>query len=251
MRKFGLIGYPLGHSFSKKYFSEKFSRENLTDCYYDNYPLADIEKLLELIESEPCLCGLNVTIPHKTTVMGYLGFIDDEARHIGAVNVIKIKRFGGSFRLSGYNTDLAGIRETLKPYIESKKIKNALILGTGGGSKAVYYYLINEGINVNFVSRTKKSGVLTYTELNEEILRDTDLIVNSTPLGMYPAIAGKPDLNYDMLNQKHILFDLVYNPELTTFLNLGISRGCTIITGLKMLYVQAEKSWEIWNDPNF
>ena len=251
MRKFGLIGYPLGHSFSRKYFSEKFSGENLTDCYYDNYPLSDIEKLPELIESEPFLCGLNVTIPYKTTVMGYLDYIDEEARQIGAVNVIKIKRSGSFFSLSGYNTDVEGIRETLKPYIESRKIRNALILGTGGGSKAVYHYLINEGVNVNFVSRTKKPGVLTYTELNEEVYRNTELIVNSTPLGMYPAIAGKPDLNYIMLNQKHILFDLVYNPELTTFLNLGISRGCTIITGLKMLYVQAEKSWEIWNDKKY
>lgn len=134
MRKYGLIGYPLGHSFSKKYFSEKFARENISDCYYDNYPLSEIGKLPELIESEPSLCGLNVTIPYKTDVMAYLDFIDDEAGKIGAVNVIKIKRSGTSIRLNGYNTDVAGIRATLKPFLESKKIKNALILGTGGGS---------------------------------------------------------------------------------------------------------------------
>lgn len=251
MRKFGLIGYPLGHSFSKKYFSEKFARENINDCYYDNYPLSDIGGLPELIESEPFLYGLNVTIPYKTDVMDYLGSIDEEARKIGAVNVIKIKRSGNSFRLFGYNTDVEGIRETLKPFIETNRIRNALILGTGGSSRAVYYLLTNEGVNVSFVSRTKKRGVLTYAELDDEIYAKTDLIVNTTPLGMYPEITGKPDLNYNKLNQNHILFDLVYNPELTTFLNIGITRGCTIITGLKMLYAQAEKSWQIWNDDKY
>jgi shikimate dehydrogenase len=246
MRKFGLIGYPLGHSFSKKYFSDKFFREHIRDCSYENYPLTTIGQLPDLILYEN-IDGLNVTIPYKSAVIKYLDKIDPEADAIGAVNVIKVKRIKDKAGLYGFNSDIAGIRDTLMPVINSE-IKNALVLGTGGGSKAVCYVLKEINLHYTLISREKKYGCLTYSDLNPGIIRNTQLIVNTTPLGMYPETDGKPDLQYDLLDSKHILFDLVYNPEITSFLRMGKERGCTILSGLKMLYSQAERSWEIWND---
>jgi shikimate dehydrogenase len=247
MRKFGLIGYPLGHSFSKKYFTEKFVVERIPDCQYDNYPLENLDHFRELIATEKDLFGLNVTIPYKSEIIGFLNAVDPEAEEIGAVNVIKIKRTVNKVRLSGYNSDITGIRDSLLPYV-SVTVRNALVLGTGGSSRAVCYVLKKLGLNVNVVSRDKKQGVLLYSDIDQVKLDHTQLIVNTTPLGMFPNIGSMPDINYSGLNSTHILFDLVYNPELTTFLKMGAEKGCTLISGIKMLHSQAEKAWEIWNN---
>jgi shikimate dehydrogenase len=246
MRKFGLIGYPLGHSFSKKYFTEKFSREHIKGCSYENYPLTNISQITDLIRDNE-LEGLNVTIPYKSSVIKFLDKIDPEAEAIGALNVIKIKRTTGKTELRGFNSDMTGIMDTLIPVL-SPEIKNALILGTGGSSKAVCYVLTKLNIHYTLISREKQSFCLTYSDINSEILGKTRLIINTTPLGMYPETKSKPDLNYDLLGSRHILFDLVYNPEITEFLKIGKERGCTVLSGIKMLHSQAERSWGIWNN---
>ena len=250
MRKFGLIGYPLGHSFSKKYFTEKFLNESYTDCYYENFPLKNLNLLEQLIDKESFLCGLNVTIPYKSEIIRFLDGIGPEANEIGAVNVLKIKRSDGKIKLYGYNSDVAGIYESLLPYI-SGDVRNALILGTGGSSRSVCHVLKKFGLKYILISRNRKPGIPDYSDIDSEMIKKTDLIINTTPLGMFPDIDSKPEINYNLLSKKHILFDLVYNPEFTTFLKKGKEHGCTIISGLKMLYSQAEKSWEIWNDNNF
>ncbi len=250
MRKFGLIGYPLGHSFSKKYFSDKFLTENILDCSYENYPLEDIGQIKSLISEDQNLCGLNVTIPYKSEIIRFLDFLDKEAQEIGAVNVVKIERLGCKVKLFGYNSDVTGISETLSPYV-GKNIRNAIVFGTGGSSKAVCYALYKFGINFFQISRTRGPGHYTYSEITRELIEKCELIINTTPLGMYPNIDGKPDIDYNLLSQKHILFDLVYNPEITTFLKMGLEKGCTTLGGIKMLHAQAERAWEIWNDDNF
>jgi shikimate dehydrogenase len=247
MRIYGLIGYPLGHSFSKKYFTEKFLNENIQDCSYENYPLKNLDGFIELIASEPDLCGLNVTIPYKSEIIRFLDYTDAEAKEIGAVNVVKIKRTRDKISLSGFNSDVTGIKDTLLPFINDS-VRNALILGTGGSSRAVYHVLRKFGLNVNLVSRESKPGILTYTDLDSVILEQTQLIVNTTPLGMFPNTETMPGINYKYLNRNHILFDLVYNPEITSFLRKGEEQGCLIISGIKMLHSQAEKAWEIWNN---
>ena len=251
MRKYGLIGYPLRHSFSKKYFTEKFVKEKIHDCSYDNYPLSSIDKLPGLITSDPYLCGLNVTIPYKSEVINYVDIIDTESAQIGAINVLKIKRLKDSFKLYGYNSDITGIMDTLAPVIRKERVKKALILGTGGSSKAVNFVLNKLSVEVTLVSRTRRPGVLIYADIDSRILKESGLIVNTTPLGLFPDKEGKPDIDYNLLGKNNILFDLVYNPEITTFLRLGKERGCKIITGLKMLHSQAEKAWEIWNNDDF
>jgi shikimate dehydrogenase len=247
MRKFGLIGYPLGHSFSGKYFTEKFQAEHISDCVYENYPLKNISDLKNILSNDPSLEGLNVTIPHKSDVLGYLDHLSDEAKEIGAVNVIKVRRNSGKILLSGFNSDVYGFTESLLPFLDDIR-GEALVLGAGGSSKAVCYALKKIGMKTTIVSRKHKPGMIAYSDLDEGIMKNTRLIVNTTPLGMYPDIAGKPELDYDLLNNKHILYDLVYNPELTSFLSEGKERGCVVISGIKMLYLQAEKSWEIWNN---
>jgi shikimate dehydrogenase len=246
MRKYGLIGYPLGHSFSKKYFTEKFRSEHILDCSYDNFPLENLNGFLELVKSDTELYGLNVTIPYKSEIIRFLDVVDREAGEIGAVNVIKIKRDQGQFLLYGYNSDVTGIRDTLLPFIRDN-VKNALVLGTGGRSRAVCYVLNKFGLKVNLVSREKKDGALSYSDIDATILHATQLIINTTPLGMFPDITGRPDINYEGLNSNHILFDLVYNPEITSFLRMGAEHGCSVISGIKMLHSQAEKAWDIWN----
>ena len=250
MRKFGLIGYPLGHSFSKKYFAEKFIAEQITDCYYENYPLTNLTQLHKLIADEPDLCGLNVTIPYKSEIFGFLDVIEHEANEIGAVNVLKLKRSGDKVVSKGFNTDIDGFRNSIFPYL-GERVINALVLGTGGGAKAVCYVLRKFGIKITSVDIIKLEGVLNYSEITDNILISNQLIVNTTPLGMFPDIESRPDINYNLLNKKHILFDLVYNPELTSFLKMGKEHGSTIISGIKMLYGQAERAWEIWNDNSF
>ncbi len=249
MRIFGLIGYPLGHSFSKKYFTEKFRNEHITDCSYENFPLKDISFLINLIKEESELCGLNVTIPYKSVVIKFLDVIQPEADEIGAVNVLKISRIDGLIKLHGYNSDIAGISDSLGQYIQGR-VRNAVILGTGGGSRAVCYVLNKSGVNVTVVSRSKKPGTISYADIDYGLINNTQLIVNTTPLGMFPDIDSRPDINYRWLNKNVILFDLVYNPELTSFLKMGAEQGCTVINGLKMLHSQAEKSWKIWTDNN-
>jgi shikimate dehydrogenase len=250
MRKFGLIGYPLGHSFSSRFFYEKFRKEQMTDCTYDNYPLTNIVELPLLISSDMDLVGLNVTIPYKSEVIGYLDSIKDDAAEIGAVNVLKIKRKGNEFKISGFNSDIAGIEGSLLPLLRPD-IKKSLVFGTGGSSKAVCYILKKLSVEYTLVSRYPKPGCLTYQELNSEILHSHLLIINTTPLGMFPDNSGKPDIDYELLGRKHVLFDLVYNPPLTMFLRQGKERGAVVQNGLDMLYRQAERSWEIWNDPEF
>jgi shikimate dehydrogenase len=247
MRKFGLIGYPLGHSFSKKYFSEKFVNENIKDCSYDNYPLINLKLFEKLISENSDLFGLNVTIPYKSDILKYIDVIDPEANEIGAVNVLKVKRSGDKVKIYGFNSDVTGIRKTLLPFINGE-IKNALVLGTGGSSMAVCFVLKKLGINILQVSRKHKPGTICYVDIDNRILSGLELIINTTPLGMFPDIETKPDINYEHLTDKHILFDLVYNPELTSFLKMGKERGCITISGIKMLWAQAERSWEIWND---
>lgn len=247
MRKFGLIGFPLGHSFSRKYFTEKFEKEGLSDCVYENFPLESIDLLRGMINNEPELCGFNVTIPYKSSVIRLLSKISDEAADIGAVNVVKVKRSGSRPFLHGFNSDITGIRDSLTPYLSSG-INKALILGTGGSSRAVSYVLRNMGLRVTLVSRSIKAGAVTYSDLTHTMYDETGIIVNTTPLGMYPDVDSRPDIDYNMLNSRHILFDLVYNPEKTMFLRTGEEKGCTVISGLKMLYSQAERAWEIWND---
>ncbi|MBK9391525.1 MAG: shikimate dehydrogenase [Bacteroidetes bacterium] len=249
MRKFGLIGYPLGHSFSRKYFTEKFKKEGINDSQYDNYPITDINQLKDLISVEPELCGLNVTIPYKSEVLRFLDFIDKEASEIGSVNVIKINRRAGSFILSGYNSDVTGISETLNHYVKNK-LNHAMVLGTGGSSRSVCYVLRKMGVRITMVSRESREDVISYRDIKPDLIADIQLIINTTPLGMYPAVEGKPALDYSLLGKNHILFDLVYNPEITSFLASGLKQGCTVITGLKMLHSQAERAWEIWNDKN-
>lgn len=246
MRKFGLIGYPLGHSFSKKYFTEKFTAESIPDCSYENYPIR-IEELPGLIASDMSLTGLNVTIPYKSEVIRYLDKISNEAAEIGAVNVVKIKRDGESIKLFGFNSDISGVYDSLFPLLQSGGFK-ALVLGTGGSSKAVCYVLGKLSVGYTLISRSPKPGCLTYSDITDSMIKDHLLIINTTPLGMFPDTSRKPDLDYDLIGKNHILFDLVYNPELTSFLMMGKERGATVLNGLKMLMRQAERSWEIWND---
>jgi shikimate dehydrogenase len=248
MRKFGLIGYPLGHSFSADYFASKFERENIVGCEYSLYPIESINDLPELLDSDNELVGLNVTIPYKTQVLKYVDVVHESAQEIGAVNVLKIVREVDKRMIIGYNSDIAGVEGSLKPYMD-RQIKNALILGTGGASKAVAFTLKKLGIKYRFVSIEGEENTLNYDELTGDILRSASLIVNTTPLGMYPKVDTKPLLDYDQLNPGHILFDVVYNPEVTAFLAEGKKRGCATIPGIIMFRLQAEQTWNYWNEP--
>jgi shikimate dehydrogenase len=247
MKLYGLIGYPLTHSFSKKYFNEKFEKEGLTQCKYENYPLKAIDELPDLINNNPEIIGLNVTIPYKEKVLSFLDMLDENARKIGAVNTIKIIRNNLKLSLKGFNTDTYGFYASLKPYL-NENIKHALILGTGGASKAVAYILAQLNISFSFVTRTPRSdNHISYTSLSGTMLNEFQLIVNTSPVGMFPAINDYPDIPYGSISKKHILFDLIYNPPETVFLKKGKEMGAQTINGLPMLRLQAEKAWEIWN----
>ena len=237
MKHFALIGYPLGHSLSKAYFTDKFSREGI-DAEYSLLPMECVEDILPHCVQ---LSGFNVTIPHKQAIMPLLSAISEEAQAIGAVNCVKVTPKG----LEGYNTDIEGIRKSLEGVaLEGAK---ALVLGTGGASKAVQYALREGGADVTVVSRTKGAANLTYEDLSEELIANIDIIINTTPLGMYPNVDSAPALPYSAISAKHTLFDCVYNPQQTKFLRLGAEQGAHTIDGLTMLYAQAEKAWEIWN----
>lgn len=243
MKKFGLIGHPLTHSFSKEYFTNKFIKENIKDCEYHVFDIPTIDKLDSILKQNPELKGLNVTIPYKESIIKFLDKIDEEAQKIGAVNTIKIE----NNRLIGFNTDYFGFKKSLKPFIEITQ-ERALILGTGGASKAVYFALTSLNINCLFVSRTpKQDNEIAYEEVNEYVLKHHQIIVNTTPVGTYPNINSKPAIDYNFITNKHLLYDLVYNPSQTAFLIEGKKRGAIVLNGYQMLQLQAEKSWEIWN----
>ncbi len=242
MRLFGLIGYPLSHSFSKKYFTEKFEKEEITECRYDLFPLKTIEELAVLILKHPELEGLNVTIPYKKRVVSLLNtsFIPDG---IDACNCINIT----NGKMAGYNTDVTGFEKSLKPLLKTYH-KKALVLGNGGATAAVIYVLRKINIEFEVVSRKRDSGsAFMYSDLDKSILMDTTLIINTTPLGMFPETDACPDIPYQYITEKHLLYDLVYNPAKTLFLQKGEERGATIKNGEEMLILQAEESWRIWN----
>ncbi len=247
MKIYGLIGYPLTHSFSKNYFNEKFEKDGLIQCKYENFPLKSVDELPGLIHNNKEICGLNVTIPYKEKVIPFLDFLDDNAKNIGAVNTIKIKRNKQKPVLTGFNTDAYGFQESLKPLL-NRNINNALILGTGGASKAVAYILGKLNIRYFFVTRNPRSNNhIAYGDLNCKIINDFKLIINTSPVGMFPDSGNFPDIPYDCISEKHILFDLIYNPPETVFLKKGKEKGAKTINGLPMLHLQAEKAWEIWN----
>ena len=247
MKVFGLIGYPLTHSFSQKYFNEKFKKEDVIDARYENFEIKEIDDLPALLGSYPDLCGLNVTIPYKEEVIKYINELDYSSRKVGAVNVIKILP---DKRLVGYNSDYYGFRTSLESWLGGKvpSVK-ALILGTGGAAKAVKAVLDDCNVPFKTVSRDRKKGDYVYYDLIEEqdIVHNHKLVINTTPLGMYPHINEAPHLPYGQLDESFYLYDLIYNPEETLFLANGRENGANIKNGKEMLILQAEKSWDIWN----
>lgn len=247
MRLFGLIGFPLSHSFSANYFSRKFVKEQISEVEYRHFPLSSISLLTELIEKQPDLQGFNITIPYKIEVLPFLNEISEEAAAIGAVNCVRITRMTGKIILKGYNTDVYGFRESLIPLLKPHHT-HALVLGTGGASKAVCYTLKELGIGYSLVSRNGlNERNLTYSSLTKKDIDTSLLIINTTPVGMHPDTTACPAIPYQFLSSGHLLFDLIYNPAETTFLRMGKKYGATTNNGLQMLELQAEKSWEIWN----
>jgi shikimate dehydrogenase len=244
MKQFGIIGYPLTISFSKNYFSEKFEREQMA-AVYDLFPLTAINLFPKLI-ADIHFAGMNVTIPYKQEVIPYLDQLDDTAREIGAVNVIKFIRQGKTQQTRGYNSDAIGFNKTLDGLLQTQHTK-ALILGTGGASKAVAYVLKKRDIDYTYVSRRKTTDNLSYDELTEEIISDHLFIINTTPLGMYPVDACAP-IPFEFIGNKHLLYDLIYKPEKTLFLAKGEEKGAIIKNGMDMLWAQAEAAWNIWNE---
>lgn len=245
MDKYGLIGYPLVHSFSISYFNEKFQNENI-DAIYENYEISSIEQLTEVLDTNSELRGLNVTIPYKEKVISYLDSLSPEAREIGAVNVIKIEHKGKKTVLKGYNSDVIGFTRSIEPLLEPYH-KKALILGTGGASKAIEFGLKSLKLETLKVSRTGKGGAIKYEDLTPEMIKEYNVIVNCTPCGMFPHSDECPKLPYDAMDSHTLLYDLIYNPDETLFLNKGKEKGAVVKNGLEMLLLQAFASWEFWN----
>jgi shikimate dehydrogenase len=245
MKLYGLIGFPLGHSFSKKYFTEKFQLEGLTDCNYEAFPLPSIKDLPSVISSNPFLKGLNGTIPYKQDVLDYASELSDVVKKIGAANTLKIK----GNNIIAYNTDVIGFEKSFIKKLQPSH-KKAIVLGTGGASKAVKYVLKKLGIDFLNVSRntTRELGFLHYNEVDENVINEYPVIINCTPVGTYPDIKESPQLPYSFISEKHYLFDVVYNPEKSLFLTKGEERGAVIQNGYEMLVIQAEESWKIWNE---
>ncbi|MHB9054858.1 MAG: shikimate dehydrogenase family protein [Paludibacteraceae bacterium] len=244
MNKFGLIGFPLVHSFSKKYFTEKFEKERI-DAEYNLYDLLEIGAFTGLINAIE-LTGLNVTIPYKQKVIPYLNELDETAAEIGAVNVIKFIRENSSLKLKGYNSDVIGFMESIRPKLNHEHLR-ALILGTGGAAKAIDYGLRKLGLQVSYVSRTPKNGELAYSDLDKKAMTENLVVVNATPVGTFPNVDEYPDIPYQFLTPKHLLFDAVYNPAETLFLKKGKEKGADTLNGEGMLIGQAEAAWKIWN----
>lgn len=244
MRRYGLIGRPLGHSASAAYFAAKFAREGIADCTYELYELPAIEALPDLLAATPELCGFNVTIPYKRAVMRYLDDLSYDARAIGAVNCVRREADG---RLVGYNTDIVGLRAAFDALLRGDEPEHALLLGTGGAAQAVQYALAERGIPFDIVSRDPARGNYTYDNLPCELVAASRLVINATPVGTYPAVDAAPRIPYAYLTPDHRLLDLVYNPPLTQFLDFGRQRGARILNGETMLHGQAEAAWRIWN----
>jgi shikimate dehydrogenase len=243
MRLFGLIGNPLAQSFSKKYFSAKFEKEGISGCRYELYQLESIDELPQLISSQPELQGLNVTIPFKKQVLPYLDSVDEVTSRVQACNCIKLK--GG--KLTGFNTDITGFEKTFAPHLRPYHTK-ALILGKGGANAAIEYVLNKLGLAYASVSRTSHSGAtFNYSEITKEIIEECKVIINTTPLGSYPNVQESPDIPYEFITPKHYLFDVIYNPALSLFLEKGRQKGATTCNGYEWLTIQAEESWKIWN----
>lgn len=246
MDKYGLIGYPLGHSFSKSYFNEKFENEGI-NAEYINFEIPTLDSLPEILASNPALKGLNVTIPYKEKVISYLDSISPEARAIGAVNVIRVDHKGNDTYLKGFNSDVIGFTKSIEPLLE-RFHKKALILGTGGASKAVNFGLKSLGLETVFVSRFERPGTIQYSQITPDIIQEYNVIVNCTPCGMYPHIDECPQLPYEAMTSKNILYDLLYNPDETLFMKKGAQHGATVKNGLEMLLLQAFASWEFWHN---
>ena len=245
MKKCGLLGYPLGHSFSRNYFNQKFEAERI-DAEYLNLEIPEIKEIKNVIKENPELNGLNVTIPYKEQVIPYLDDLDEDARLIGAVNVIKFsKGLFGKVKLKGYNSDIIGFKQSIEPLLKEHHRK-ALILGTGGASKAVFQGLKQLGVASTFVSRKAKEYCITYEEITPKVMEQYTVIVNTTPLGMYPNVNACPDIPYDLLTSDHLLYDLLYNPDETLFMRKGKEKGAVVKNGLEMLLLQAFAAWEIW-----
>ena len=241
MDKYGLIGFPLGHSFSRGFFTEKFAREGI-DAEYVNFEIPDASMLLDVIRDNPELRGLNVTLPHKQAVIPLLDELSDEAKEIGAVNVIRVR----DGKLKGFNSDIIGFTESIKPLLQPWH-KKALILGTGGASRAIRVGLTRLGIEWTYVSRTPREGMLTYSDLTAEVMQQYMVIVNCSPVGMFPKTGEAPNIPYELLTPKHRLYDLVYNPEETLFMQKGRAQDAIVKNGLEMLHLQAIASWEFWH----
>jgi shikimate dehydrogenase len=242
MKIYGLIGFPLGHSFSKKYFTEKFQKEQLQNCSFELFPIDDISKLPSLIAAQPDLHGLAVTIPYKQSVIPYLNEVSDEVKKIKAVNCISFEQG----KLKGYNTDVTGFEQSFVPYLLPHH-QRALILGSGGAAKAVMYVLDKLGIAFMVVSRTPQPGGITYNDLTVEVMDQHSIIINCSPVGMTPADDEKPDIPYDALDEGNYCYDLIYTPAETGFLAEARKRGAIVKNGMDMLTIQAEENWKIWN----
>ena len=260
MKQYGLIGYPLSHSFSKKYFAEKFKNEGITDAAYELYPLEHIKDLQDLLDEHPDICGLNITIPHKVAVLPFLDWIEHDARKAGAVNCIcviaesplqaaftgEVGIGGHDFRLEGYNTDLYGFEMSIRPLIKDFEAE-ALVLGDGGAAKAVKCVLENMGIAYKTVTRKPHPDHVLFSDLKPHHIKQHKIIINTTPIGTFPKIDECPPIPYESITDEHLLYDLIYNPEETLFLRKGREQGAATKNGYEMLVLQAERSWEIWN----
>lgn len=242
MDKYGIIGYPLGHSFSRAFFTEKFQREHI-DAEYVNFEIASANMLPGIVQANPNLRGLNVTLPHKEAVIPMLNELSDEAKEIGAVNVIRVR----DGRLKGFNSDIIGFVDSIRPILKPWH-QHALVLGPGGASRAIRVGLQRLGIEWTYVSRTPAPGRLTYSELTPELMEHYQVIVNCSPVGMFPRVDACPDIPYQLLTGRHLLYDLVYNPQETLFLKRGAERGAAVKNGLEMLHLQALASWRFWNE---
>ena len=252
MTLYGLVGYPLSHSFSQRYFSEKFAKEGREGFFYKNFPIPNIEKLSNLLEQQPDLRGFNVTIPYKEQIIPLMDEMDDVATKVGAVNTVQVVRNGKDVYLKGYNTDVYGFSRSIEEWYAACKSeipRQALVLGTGGASKAVVCALRNFGMIVHLASRREGKGVYkTYEQLYADDMDAHPLIVNTTPLGMFPNTGECPAIPYPYITGKHYLYDLVYNPKETLFIRKGLEKGTSVHNGERMLHLQADRAWEIWNN---
>lgn len=248
MSTYGLIGYPLGHSFSKKFFTEKFEKEGLTDCKYLNFEIENIDMFPTIFQQYNDIKGLNCTIPYKQQVMKFLDEVDEETAKVGAVNTIKPIYTANGVKLKGFNTDIIGFERSLKPMLKQTHTK-ALILGTGGASKAIKHIL--QKLGIDFLSASIENELfkneIRYFDIDKKMIEERTIIINATPLGTHPKIDACPDIPYEYLTSDHVLFDLVYNPEITLFMKKGIEKGANVKNGLEMLHGQALAAWEIWN----